>query len=59
MSQPDKQKDGAKVKDYLQAKGYKKADLDKQKWTKAEDIISSVVKLHGRTWEEYKASGLG
>jgi len=60
MSQSEKkQKDGAKVKAYLQGKGYKKTTLDKQKWTTPDKIIESVVKLHGRTMEGYKAGGLG
>ena len=53
-----KQKDGAKVKAYLQAKGHKKTTLDKQKWTTPDKIIESVAKLHNCTVEAYLSSGL-
>ena len=54
-----KQKDGAKVKAYLQGNGHKKTNLDKLKWTTPDKIIESVVKLHNHTMETYLSSGLG
>jgi hypothetical protein len=51
--------DAKKVKDYLKTKGMKAADVDKEKWDTAEDIIESVVKLHGGTLEAYRQGGLG
>ena len=55
----EKQADAKKVKAYLQGKGHTKAKLDKLKWTKADEIIESVVKLHGKILTEYRQGGLG
>ena len=54
-----KVEDAKKVKDYLKSKGHKQTDIDKQKWSKADDIVESVVKLHGATLESYRGCGLG
>lgn len=56
----------AKIADPTPVKAYlttytkvKAADLSKQVWTKPDDIIGAVVKLHGATMESYRNSGLG
>lgn len=52
--------DAALVKAYLTTKtGAKLTDLNKQVWTKPEDIIANAVKAHGGNLEDYKRSGLG
>ena len=51
--------DAAKVKAYLQKAGVKSAEINKLAWGKPDDIIGSVVKLHGATLADYRAGGLG
>jgi hypothetical protein len=52
-------KDSKKVKDYLKAKGVKQSDLDKKKWSTSDEIIQSVVELHGGKMDAYRSGGLG
>lgn len=51
--------DAAKVKTYLQSAGVKLSDMNKLAWGKPDEIIESVVKLHGASLENYRAGGLG
>jgi len=51
--------DAKQVQDYLKAKGMTTAQVSKEKWASPEEIIESVVKLHGQTMENYWQGGLG
>lgn len=53
-----KQTNAKKVKDYLKSKGMSTAKLNKEKWTTPDEIIESVVKLHGGMMEAYRGGGL-
>lgn len=46
----------AKAKAYLKAHGHKVDKVDAEPFT---DVVESVVKLHGKTLQEYRQSGLG
>jgi hypothetical protein len=56
---PAKVTDAKQVQDYLKAKGLTTAQVSKEKWVSPEEIIESVVKLHGQTMENYRQGGLG
>lgn len=55
MPKPEKPtKDKAKA--WLKAHGYEASKVDAESF---DDVIESVVKLHGKTLAEYKQGGLG
>jgi hypothetical protein len=51
--------DAVAVKEYLTKAGVKSLELAKLPWEKPEEIVESVVKLHGATLASYRNSGLG
>ena len=55
MTKPEKPTK-AKAKAYLKAHGHEASKVDGEPFT---DVVESVVKLHNRSLEAYRGSGLG
>jgi len=59
MSKPINAIKQKKAKDFLKSKGIKADKVDKLKMDTEEDVIKSMLDLHGISYDQYKGGAVG